>query len=118
MVISECLHEVLIVRQAIGFVILFSLFSGSTSAGFDELKAPIGPNTCRLANAYLMHGQDYSGSAGITINGQYPTAENRAACRKMCEQDESSRLASKPAMYGLRVACYFSNEKLFEREHR
>lgn len=105
-------------RVAFSVAVVLLILSSSTSAGFDDLKAPIEPNTCRLANAYLMNGQDYSGSAGITINGKYPTAEDRTACRSMCEQDEMSRVNSKPAVYGLRVACYFSTEKLFEREHR
>lgn len=99
------------------FCLLVNLSVALVFAGYNELKAPIEPNTCRLANMYTKDGADYSGSAGATSEGKYPTAESEEECLKMCEESEQSRLEEKPDVYGLRVGCFFGHEKLFEREH-
>lgn len=65
----------------------------------------------------MIKSQEYSGSAGTTIKGNYDTAKDKDACLKKCESDEKLRVEEKPEIYGLKVACYFGKEKLYEREH-
>ncbi len=83
----------------------------------DELKAPIDTNSCRLANAYMLKGVEYSGSAGTTSGGKYPAAKDQAECLKKCKTEEMSRVVEKPSTYGLKVACYFGTMKLYEILH-
>ena len=99
-------------------VFTIMLFTNFASAGFDDLKAPIENNSCRLANAYTKDGQDYSGSAGVTSNGKYNTAIDKATCLKKCEREEESRVSEKPEMYGLKIACYYGKEQLYKRIHK
>ena len=105
-------------RSKVYGALVLVLAGGSALASLDDLTARVESNSCRLANAYTLGGKDYSGSAGTTLNGKYDSAEDRKACLKKCEADEKSRREEKPAMYGLRVACYFGNDKVFERTYR
>ena len=90
----------------------------NASAGFDDLKATIESTSCRLANVYTYQGADYSGSAGITVKGKYRTEENETLCLERCKKDVKSRLEEKPDMYGLKVACFFGDKKLFLEEYK
>jgi hypothetical protein len=98
--------------------ILILLFSSNAWAGFDDLKAPIEANTCRLANGYIMKGGGSSGSAGTIVNGKYETAKSKEDCTKQCKGEAKYRADGKPSEYGLKVACFFGKEKLYERVYR
>ena len=87
------------------------------ASDFGDLAAPVEANSCRLANMYTRDGQDYSGSAGTTFDGQYPTRATREECLEACEASERVRVEEKPEIYGLRVACFYGEDRLFEREY-
>jgi hypothetical protein len=105
-------------RKKICGALAMALLCASAHAGYGELTGKVESDTCRLANAYTLGNQDYSGSAGTTFNGSYEKAKDRGDCIKRCESEEKSRREEKPSMYGIRVACFYGGDKLFERSYK
>lgn len=95
-------------------IIIVALLAPPAFAGFNDIKAPIKPDTCRLANEYIMKS-GRSGSAGYRQKGEYPTAASEPECYKKCEAEAASRKDGKPVGYGLHVACFYGNKILFDR---